>query len=469
MFTQSAFRRLAASALLLMALAAIPSLAQPDTASMSADEYSGYSDPSNEWRQSPLMKKFEAQLAWKSLDYWTIRLNEYKSRIDRAVDPCDLAELNRLRVYWSMFLDEKKWEGVVDGVGKIFGRGFAAAVPAPSDTYDYSAYDTAIAAPYYDGEEYGTEPVEVYGETGEEAVQLSIDVELQNVDAPEASEDEVMIAEAVPESEYDASAEPVFGAEYYQQGEPSIQGGEGGWTSMAPQQVEEVDMEKTMQMVDKVSEMVETFFVAKWIARRYRPEFDRIRRTLETDLSSFMDTLFVFRDDFVRQHSAELANYPEMREELDQVTRGELDKALAEMEGEEWAVIGYNMVVEPLLLLYNGQDMRGLLREVDALPAEITSLDIPEMSALRQNVPNPAATETTITYVLNEESRRTVLRLYNARGEMVIQENLGSRSAGQHQAELDIAGLPTGSYLYHLTVQGSRGEQVHSKTMQIVR
>lgn len=468
MSTQSFFRRLAASALLLMAIAATPSLAQPDTASMPADEYSGYSDPSNEWRQSPLMKKFEAQLAWKSLDYWTNRLNEYKSRIDRTVEPCDLAELNRLRVYWSMFLDEKKWEGVVDGVGEIFDRSIGAGMTGGNE-YDYST-PVPVEVPY-EGEEYATQPAELYEDEPISPVEVPTEEAYATYDASQATEVEVPVSTEMevmdaPDLSYNEPdsyhPDTTVTYQYYGEGEPVM-------PDASSELREELDMEQTMRMVDKVSEMVETFFVAKWIARRYRPEFNKIRQTLETDLTGFMDTLLLFRDNFVREHSTELAQYPAMREDLEKVTRGEMDKALSEVNGEEWAMIAYNMVVEPMLLLYNGQDLRGLLREVDALPAEISALDIPEMSALRQNVPNPAATATTITYVLKEESRRTMLRLYNARGEMVIEENLGSRSAGEHQAELDISKLPAGSYLYHLTVNGSRGEQVHSKTMQIVR
>jgi|GEM_PF-1293948 len=426
-----------AIAVLLLILAAVPSFAQVDA----ADDEGGMTE---NWNDSPLMKKFESQLAFKTLEHWTSRLNDYKSRIDRTVSPCDLAELNRLRVYWSMFLDEQKWKGIAEGVGAVIGEGLGETSSSTMDAYDY---DTTLAADY---DMYDT-AVALPGDGQPADYQ---DMEETDEFAPEADMPETAPAYIVPDDDIDAPM-------------PST-GTEEEYIAESAPEDEAISAEETMATVDKVSEAVETFFVAKWIARRYRPQLDEIRQSVETDFHSFFDTLLLFRDQFVRDNSAELARHPGMRQELTKFSHEDIDKIMGEARDEKWALIAYNVLIEPILLLYNGQDMVGILREVDALPAEITTLELPELSALRQNVPNPTGTTTTITYVLNTPSTSTILRLYNARGEMLDLHDLGPRTPGEYQVEIDVSKLPAGSYLYHLTVQSNGREQVHSKTMQVI-
>lgn len=462
-------RRRSAALLFGLALCAVvPASAQESDYDPDSYAYDTAYAPAPSPERSAVMKEFETKFIWKTLDYWTGQLNRYKTRIDRTVSECDLAELNRLRVYWTMFLDEKRWKGMIDGVDDIMGSDLggssygqtevmtAPAVPYEEydSNYDYTVADTAVMM--YDADSYASDTAILIPADGftPESAEATIEVET-SIDAGQA-EDLVAVPPVMGES-YD-------GSEYnYGSGETTTE-----WQPPTPEEVE-AELTETLAFVDKVSEMAETFFVAKWIARRYRPEFDKIREDMAADTRNFIDTMMIFKERFEVEHAAAIAADPEMMRVMEEFTREHADEAMLHLGSEKSVMMMYNIVIEPLLLLYNGQDLRGLLKEVDALPEEITELPLPEMSALRQNVPNPASTATTITFVLDEPSNRTAIRLYDSRGELMTWKDLGYQSAGEHQVEIDISKFPAGSYLYHLTVQGTRGERVYSKTMQVVR
>ncbi len=410
--------------------------------------------------KSAVMQAFESQFAWKVIDYWNTQLNAYKSRIDRTVAPCDLAELNRLRVYWSIFIDEKKWEGLAEGVDGIFGTGFGGS----SNTYNYRATDTVIYAYPADDPDY----VEYYEENGYDGDDGN--TAPMTVESPATAEIAAEVATAYPaDGPWEAPSYALGSADASDT--PAAYSDEYSGLSLATPSDgdEEAELKEVLVFVDRISEMAETFFVAKWIARRYRPEFDKIRDDISADTRRCIDTLLLFKENFQRQHAAAIAADPEATRVMEEFTRDQADIMFAELGSEKTFMMIYNVVIEPFLLLYNGQDFRKLLKEVDALPREISGIALPEMSALRQNVPNPAAITTTIPYVLDEPSNGTTLRLYNSRGDLMQQKELGFRSSGEHTADLDVSKLPPGSYLYHLTVQGTRGERVYSKTMQVVR
>lgn len=56
-----------------------------------------------------VIRDMQIELGTAVSDYWTSRLNDYKVRIDRALSPADLEELNRLRVRFSVLAVE--WLG----------------------------------------------------------------------------------------------------------------------------------------------------------------------------------------------------------------------------------------------------------------------------------------------------------------------------------------------------------------------
>ena len=68
---------------------------------------------------------------------------------------------------------------------------------------------------------------------------------------------------------------------------------------------------------------------------------------------------------------------------------------------------------------------------------------------LKPNYPNPFNPVTTI-YWTQPKLSEARLRVYNLRGEKVLDENLGLRSPGQHSFTWDASSLTSGVYVYTL-------------------
>ncbi|MDB5034173.1 MAG: domain containing protein [Chlorobi bacterium] len=378
--------RLFAIILALAAIITVPSSAQrrgkgkPATSRKHIEQIdTSYTDenyPAAE-KETPLAKQLKSDLAVTAFDYWTVKLNNYKSHIDGMLAPCDLTEVNRLRVYWSIFLDQKKWQGLATKFRKEFDGG---------------------------GDE---------GDSG---------------------------------------------------------GDEGG---PGPSGMKKKKAEEIGALVDNVSEMAETFFVAKWIARRYRPQFTAMQETVSGDFTAFIDTVIAAKDRFALAHQAEIASDPSVQNIMKELNREKADEAMKEFSSKGdmgiFVGLGFNVLVEPLMVLYNGQDLRRLFKSVDVLPKELSELELGDASVLEPNVPNPAVTTTTINYTLPEASSRTTLRLYDARGELVGTYDQGDRPAGRYQVNVDVSTLSSGFYLYYLTTMTSQGERVYSRTLQVAR
>jgi hypothetical protein len=222
---------------------------------------------------------------------------------------------------------------------------------------------------------------------------------------------------------------------------------------------------------DNGEQIMAIFFNAMQIAERYRSQLDDLGQTVMEDVGTFADNLDEATGTFISAHHMEIAN-DEQAQTLT-VHRDELRTTLEELrspEGREEMSMVYSFAIEPIILLYNGSDLRQLLQDmVPQGTAGITGLTFPERSALSQNFPNPASTSTTITCSLTEASTTTVLRIYDSQGKLEITRDLGALAAGDHNVRLDVSNLASGSYLYHLSMATSSGEQVFAKTMKIVR
>ncbi len=106
----------------------------------------------------------------------------------------------------------------------------------------------------------------------------------------------------------------------------------------------------------------------------------------------------------------------------------------------------------------------------DADETDVTSVDradeLPETSTLSQNYPNPFNPSTEIVYYL-DESGPVRLEVFDMAGKRIATLVEAVLPQGEHRARFDAGGLPTGTYVYRLTI-GS-GTQTLVKTMTLVR
>ncbi len=86
-------------------------------------------------------------------------------------------------------------------------------------------------------------------------------------------------------------------------------------------------------------------------------------------------------------------------------------------------------------------------------PEPSPETDIPAELELKQNYPNPFNAQTTIAYMLPEDTHVT-LEVYNAMGQQVSQLVYEVQPEGVHEVIFDASGLASGLYIYHLRAAG---------------
>jgi hypothetical protein len=79
---------------------------------------------------------------------------------------------------------------------------------------------------------------------------------------------------------------------------------------------------------------------------------------------------------------------------------------------------------------------------------------IPQTAELFQNYPNPFNPETRISYQMHTDAL-VELDVFNLRGERVRQLVREHQSAGRHEIVFDGTNLPSGMYVYRLSVNNS--------------
>ncbi len=219
----------------------------------------------------------------------------------------------------------------------------------------------------------------------------------------------------------------------------------------------------------KMGEFMEIYTRAQELSGRYRADLTPLGETVVGDVIGFGGALAERSDRFVDEHRNELTDMERQEFAGKRKELGDLVEGLKSDEGKKGLTEIYTMAIEPMVMLYNGADLREILQQLGPVAKPVSGVEIPAGSTLQQNFPNPASSRTTVAFNLAEPSSRTTLRLFNAVGDLVATVDLGARPAGEGSAELDVSKLATGSYLYHLTYQTSNGEQVASKRMQVVR
>lgn len=240
------------------------------------------------------------------------------------------------------------------------------------------------------------------------------------------------------------------------------------------EQIEEneatADLEIEQEGMEKLTEVFSIFGTAMEMSGRYRTSLDGLKEEVIGDLATFLTELQSQADRYVAANKKAIMADPEAKRQLID-NRDDFNETIAELKsekGQEQVGEVYDFGIEPLIMLFNGADLRALFSEALGLPKPVTGFELPESSTLKQNFPNPANTTTTIGYVLTEPASEVMLRIYDANGGLVRSLDQSDQATGDHSVTVDVSELATGSYLYHLTVKTAKGEMVYAKAMRVI-
>ncbi len=213
-----------------------------------------------------------------------------------------------------------------------------------------------------------------------------------------------------------------------------------------------------------LSDALAMFSDTKTLAAQYRHELDLIGTDVVHDLvgSIKLNSVEIVR--FQKEHPGLAKHLGLLQGEMLDIWGDEHASALA----SEFMEV-YPITLEIAVLLYDNTTLATLVEGINQVSGISTGLTLPENSALRQNFPNPASSTTTITYLLAEPSSATTLSIFDARGDLRGTYDRGPLASGEHTIDIDVSDLPSGSYLYRLSVRTERGERTYAKAMQVVR
>lgn len=219
-------------------------------------------------------------------------------------------------------------------------------------------------------------------------------------------------------------------------------------------------------------ELMEIWTQTIALGQKYGEQLAPLGDRVFTDVVRFGDDLAVRFDTFVATHGEELQGDEKGNELL--ANRTEIVAKLRSVEDVRESFTGvYGFVIEPLIMLFNGGDIRdmipGVAGSTGTSSAGAVAGLLPASTTLAQNYPNPASGTTTIPLTLDAPITGATLRIFNADGAEVRSIRLDRLTAGDHTVEVDVSTLDQGTYLYQLTLGTGEAEELHAKVMQVVR
>lgn len=107
--------------------------------------------------------------------------------------------------------------------------------------------------------------------------------------------------------------------------------------------------------------------------------------------------------------------------------------------------------------IYVGTESRGVYRSSRPVVTATgqAGADVPSQLSLEGCFPNPFREETTVTFNLSQPAQRASLTVYDLLGREVMTLVDGPQPAGRHEVPFTARGLPSGTYLYRLVVDGT--------------
>ncbi len=416
-----------------------------------------------------LRQKFEREMMQYLVDFWTPKLGEYKQYIDRSLTQSDLNTVTNLRVRWALYMESEKIRRQAQ-IEEMRNYQYEASESDDSDMM--AAQATADSA-----------MMEAQATADSAMMKIQAAKNLANNAQPQedgGAEDIRTADESSTVDLGDESATAEIGVAvdedatytYDTVGRYSSEGDDEAVETHDCDLGTGYDEDTYVRPVDE-SELIFTSVTS--INDGYRPMYGILDKKVTDDFMTFFDGLLAVRDKFAIAHADEIAADPSAEHWLDAdkfddlAKRREIIEELLSHEGKE---------VHVIMALYNGGSLstllggmmgfEGITEQAASTPDESTAI-AGTSTQLMQNSPNPASTNTVITYRLVEPSSSTRLRVYDPTGQIMADMNLGAIGAGSHETPLNVTTFPTGNYVYHLTVQSSMGEEVYSKVMRVVR
>ncbi len=230
-------------------------------------------------------------------------------------------------------------------------------------------------------------------------------------------------------------------------------------------------------------ELMAIYTATREIASRNHPGLLPIGEAVKADVVGCVRSMRGNINSFVAENRAEIEQAGLAAHLTEGVTKMDsLATWLGAPQGSMVYGLAFEYVVGPLVMLYDGSNLKTLLEQLHEMmrfsgadAAHITKMSplpgvsLPDVSVLKQSVPNPASSTVSIPYTLRTSSAGSVLRLFDARGVLLGSFDRGAEPAGDHAVDVDVSKYPAGTYYYRLSVDEGGTPQVYSKTLQIVR
>lgn len=423
-------------------------------------------------------------------EFWDGKINQYRRAIDRAVSRADLADLNRLRVRWSLLEDEDRGPlnfqlNTMTAQAKGNGKSITNSMSLSNNGMKSFNFDARVDKDNDDHRNTWTSD----GESDDVAFDIDTDeVLFLELDSKELGDDQEIAEEFINVTEMDDDGNLVQKIKVVRtvvdKSDVEVDS-DGKKVEINIKEIEDhiktaqksavIAIDHSNQMKGVVSSLnvgsmgnmlkmaitmdqseSSTILQATWeIAERSRTGLDPLKAQIMEDVTTFEKELKK------RVRAIAKASDIEMDSGVD-------DDASLLSNSIANEVLGplYDVIAEPMLMLYNGSDITPVLTSAIAPP--VPGMVLEAQSTLSQSFPNPAQERATIEFHLDAPSNGTVLRLFDVTGSEVETRDLGTLPAGIHSEVIDVSNLPSGTYLYHLTVESPEGSRVYSKSLDVI-
>ena len=429
-------------------------------------------------------------------EFWDGKINQYRRAIDRAVSGADLAALNRLRIRWSLLEDGDRGPlnfqlSTLNARSDGNGKSLSNTMTLKNDGTKAITFDANVSS---DAENSWTSDgtsknvtFDIDADIKDLGADDAVFISLGNLENIDLDDDALVDEEIVSVVEMDDNGKPVQKIKKIRTVRKSVlttsdNGEENTIDSESlDRTIEESErvVERAVANANEMKAVVSSLNIGSmgemlkmavsmdqsessrilqetWeIAERSRDGLDPLKAQIMEDIATFEKELKRRVRAIAKASDLDLGEAFE--EDGTMVSHSISDEVLGPL---------YDVIAEPMLMLYNGSDITPVLTSAIAPP--VPGMVLEAHSTLSQSFPNPAQESATIEFRLDAPSNGTTLRLFDVTGSEIEVRDLGTLPAGTHSEVIDVSNLPSGTYLYHLTVETPEGSRVYSKSLDVI-